>query len=535
MKHMASDAAFSLDEPIKSPSLSRDARSHFLINVVSNVLYTGLAALAMTFYIPFLVRYLGVAAYGVVPLAHMGIMYLSTVTDGLNIAVNRYLSIDLYRRDAASANATFNTALAISLAAIGLLLPVSVAAVWCFPKIFHIPAGLETQSQLLFACMIATFFLSIIEANFAVSTFVHHRFDLRNLIRGLNMLMRMAVPVALFMLMPAELWQIGLGFVLGGGLALAGFWWLWRALTPELRLSWSAVDPTRSRELIGVSGWAVVNRLGMLLFLSADLVIVNWYFGPEQTGLYGVLLLFPELIRQVVEAVTSVLNPGIMSRYALHDFKGLEKLAARSLKFLGIGLAVPMGLLCGLSGPLLTAWIGPEFRHLDLLLVVLVGHLGINMATLPLSLVVTSYNHVRIQGLVTLALSIVNVALAIALTPLGLVGVALATALTLTLRNLIFMAGYCAYLMKLPPLAFYRPLIGGFLGMLVVAGGSYAASLSVNTEGWVQLGLLAAAVTAIYLPAAFWLMLDTEDRVTLLSILPAAWQKPLLARLKIET
>lgn len=522
---MASDAAINLDQPVKAPSLARDASSHFFINVVSNILYTGLAALAMTLYIPFLVRHLGVAAYGVVPLAHMGIMYMSTVTDGLNIAVNRYLSIDLYKHDIRAANATFSTATAISLAAIGLLLPAAWAAIWFFPVLFHVPAGLEAQSQMLFACMVATFFLSILEANVAVATFVHHRFDLRNLIRGINMLVRMGLPAVFFLFMPAQLWQVGLGFVVGGAAALACFWWLCRALAPDLRFSRGSVDRARARELVGVSGWAVINRLGMLLFLSADLVIVNWYFGPALTGYYGVLLLFPELIRQAVEAITSVLNPSIISRYALRDSKELENLTSRSLKLLGIGLAVPIGLLCGFADPLLHAWIGSEFEQMDLLLVVLVGHLCINMATLPLSLVATAHNRVKIQGLVTLGLSVVNVILSLLLTPWGLVGVALATAITMTIRNSIFMASYCAHLMKLSGWTYYRPLAGGLLGTLVVGGASYALSRWLRPEGWLELGLLAALVTALYAVLSFALALNRHDRRAILKVLPVKWQR----------
>lgn len=517
---MAFDAVISPNQSEKVSSLARDAHSHFLINVASNVLYTGLTAAAMALYIPFLVRHLGVAAYGIIPLTHMSIMYIATVTDGLNIAVNRYLSIDLYRGDLEAANATFSTATAITLAAIGLLLPLGSVVAWLFPTIFRIPPGLEAQSQILVACMLATFFLSILEANFAVSTFVHHRFDLRNVVRGLTMAVRMGVPAACFMLMPAELWQVGLGFVLGGLLSLIGFGVLWRVLTPQLSFSWTAVDRSRSRELISVSGWALVNRLGMLLFLSTDLVIINWYFGPAMTGQYGVLLLFPELIRQLVEAITSVLNPAIISRYAAKDFKGLELMASRSLKLLGLGLAVPVGLLCGFANPFLKTWLGPQFQHLDWLLVVLVGHLCINMAALPLSLVVTSYNHVRIQGIVTLALSVVNVALALALTPLGLIGVALATAIVMTIRSVIFMAGYCAHLMKLPATTFHRPLLSGLLGTLAVGGSAYMISRTLRPEGWIELGSLAALVTTVYGILAFWLILSRKERSMLLSLMP---------------
>jgi membrane protein EpsK len=282
------------------------------------------------------------------------------------------------------------------------------------------------------------------------------------------------------------------------------------------------------RELVSVSGWALVNRLGMILFLSTDLVIINWYFGPEMTGQYGLLLLFPELIRQVVEAITSVLNPGFISRYALQDFSGLEQLTSRSLRFLSVGLAIPVGLLCGFANPFLNMWVGPEFLHLDLLLIVLVGHLCINMATLPLSFVVTSYNQVRLQGVVTLALSVVNVALAVAMIPFGLVGVALATAIAMTIRNLVFMGGYSAHLMRLPVWTYYRPLLGGLLGTIAVGVGAYIVSKFMRPDSWIELGVLAAFITTLYGALAFWLALSRGDRSIALSVLPIGWQRGIM-------
>ncbi len=221
-----------------------------------------------------------------------------------------------------------------------------------------------------------------------------------------------------------------------------------------------------------------------------------------------------------MEARTSVLNTAIISRYAAKDFKGLEQLASRSLKLLGLGLAVPVGLLCGFANPFLETWLGPQFQHLDWLLVVLVAHLCVNMAALPLSLVVTSYNHIRIQGLVTLGLSVVNIALALALTPLGLIGVALATAIVMTIRSVIFMAGYCAHLMNLPATTFHRPLLIGLLGTIVVGGSGYVVSQALHPEGWVELGALAALVAAIYGILALWIGLNRKERSMLLSLMP---------------
>ena len=84
------------------PSVSgtlQKARAHFVINVGSNITYMMATILVMFWYVPFMIQHLGVAAYGMVPLANSLIMYISIITEGLDTAVNRFLTIDLNRAD----------------------------------------------------------------------------------------------------------------------------------------------------------------------------------------------------------------------------------------------------------------------------------------------------------------------------------------------------------------------------------------------------------------------------------------------------
>jgi hypothetical protein len=124
----------------------------------------------------------------------------------------------------------------------------------------------------------------------------------------------------------------------------------------------------------------------------------------------------------------------------------------------------------------------------------------------------------------TVGFGLLNVALAVALTPLGLVGVALATAITMTLKNLVFMASYCSYLMEVPAATFYQPLISGFIGTVMVGGGAYTTSQIVRPESWIELGLLALPIAGIYVVLTFWVVLSREDRSIVLSVLPAEWR-----------
>lgn len=73
-----------------------------------------------------------------------------------------------------------------------------------------------------------------------------------------------------------------------------------------------------------MGGWTVVNQVGLLLFLNADLMVVNTFFGTEMAGRYGTVILFPTLISTLAHTASSVLNLVIVARYALQGFKGIH-------------------------------------------------------------------------------------------------------------------------------------------------------------------------------------------------------------------
>ncbi len=508
----------------------------FAVNVGANVIYMAVSALLMLWYVPYLVSHLGIAAYGMVPLANSLVVYATIVTDGLNVAINRFLTIDLQRREIDAANRTFNTAFFASVGFLLILTPLILVVVWFYPHLFHVPDGREVDARVIFCAVVATFYASVVGSNFDVSSLALQRFDLRNLARGITLFSRVGGVVLLFVLFAPRLWHVGAGFAVSALVGIVASWLVWRRLTPELAIRRHAFDRSRLRSLLGMSGWSVLNRLGTFLFLSVDLIIINLYLGATNTGQYGALIFFPELLRNLIDTVSSVLNPTLVGLYAINDWEGLRQLAMRSVRLLGVGLALPVGLLCGLAAPFLTLWLGDDFRSLAPLLILMVAHMSITLATLPLSYVLTSYNRVKIQGLMTLALGVANVGLSIwfvAGLKMGLIGVALATTITFTARNFLFLSSYSAHVMEQHWWTFYPMLTIGFVNMVLVALISalfaYVGRVYLfGVESWLMLALVALLVSLLDGILAPRLFLGTAERhflwTYLVPFVPPAWQ-----------
>ena len=117
------------------------------------------------------------------------------------------------------------------------------------------------------------------------------------------------------------------------------------------------------------------------------------------------------------------------------------------MKLVGLLMALPIGLICGLSSPLLQTWLGPKFAELSWLMTLMTIHLSVNLAVLPLFSIQTATNAVRTPALVMIVMGMGNLGLAIFLAgPMGwgLYGVAAAGAIALTAKNLVFTPLYAA-------------------------------------------------------------------------------------------
>jgi O-antigen/teichoic acid export membrane protein len=504
------------------------AHQRFVLNTATNILYLAISTFVMLWYIPFLVTNLGVSVYGLIPLVNSVVAYAAILADTLNMTVLRFLAIDLNKRNWEAATRTFNTALSAILLFSLAMLPVFSAIALFFPHLFHVPAGFETESSLLFGASAAALLITLTASSFTISMVSMHRFDLRNLLLGLSLLTRVGIVVLAFNLTTPHPWHIGLGLIASALVLLVGGWLIWRRLSPELEIRWFQLDRGRLRAMSTLGGWAILIKVGYLLFSSTGLIVVNLAFGAEESGRYGALLLFAELIRNMAEAVGTVLSPAMIARYAVAEGEGLRPLAARAVKFMGLAVALPIGLTIGFAEPLLRTWLGQGFPPSSPLLVLIVAPLTVSCGALPLAYVLTSCNKVQLQGITTLILGFANTALAAGVAfhwrNLGPEGVAIVSLGLFSLNN-ILLAAYAARAIGLPWYTFYPTLLSGAAHAVLVGSIGYAASQFYRPIGWLSLGAEALAVTVVYVAFLFIASLNDDDRAFISGLLGPAFRR----------
>lgn len=491
-------------------------RGQLHVNIISNIIFYAFSILINIWFTPYLIRHLGVSGYGIIPLATTVVSYLSVLTLVLNAAVGRFITVNLEKKFFQEARFFFNTSL------ISSLLFVAVIAAPCFFLAFHpqwffrFPQGQEYQTTLLLLCTLAMFMLTVISTPFDVATFCRNRFDIRNAVAIFASIMRVSIVVFLFNFGHAEIWHVGLGILVASLLSLLGSLWAWKKLTPELYIDFRQFSIKTLKELVGTGGWIAVSQIGTILLLSIDLLVVNRLLGSESTGYYASLLQWSALLRGLGTAIAGVLAPTIIYHFARNEIDSMVTSCKQSVKFLGLFLALPVGLISGLAKPLLCVWLGPNFVPLAPLLLVMTAHLALTLGFMPLHNISIATNNVRIPGLFQIAIGVLNLALAVFLAgPIGwgMYGVAVAGGIILILRNLLFTPFYAAKIIGRIPTTFTAELFPIVLVGVLVTMTSWAIASYIDLNSWVKLITYCLSFASFYLPGVWFFLINKDEKI----------------------
>lgn len=505
--------------------ITKDFIRQFPRNLAANIAYFAVSIIIGLLLVPYFISALGVAAYGLIPLATAITGYVAIVVQSLDTAISRFLTVDLQQENYAAANRTFNSAFLGLTAIILLMIPVVLAIAFSVPVIFNVPAAQSSQVTILFLGVCTAFLLRSWSGTFTVQLFAYNRLDLRNLVDLTNLVVQTGLIVLFFTSYGPDLALVGAAYLSGAIVASGVSIVLAKRVCPYLHVSRRDFDRSSVKDLLGMGGWVTINQIGSLLFLQIDLIVVNMLFGAASAGEYAIALQWVVLIRSIAVVLSGVLTPIVLTYFAREQTESLIKISKSAVKLMGLALALPVGLICGLAPQLLTVWVGPEFADLAPLMVLLTIHLTVNLGVLPLFSIYVAYNRMRVPGILTLVMGIGNLALAIALplfTGLGYYGVAAASAIVLTLKNAIFTPWYATRVLGVEARTFTRALLSGIVATLFLTVGIAVLGRFVPLGSLASLIVASGAITLVYCVVLLYFGLDEFERELFLSYLPVS-------------
>lgn len=178
----------------------RSDNKQLAINIFSNICIYVLQFVISFLLTPFIVKALGVEAYGFVGLSNNIISYTTLITVALNAMASRFISIEYHKNNIKKANVYFSSVFYGNLILGIIMMAISSVIVLYLEYIVNIPEKLVSDVKILFILLSVNAILGIITSVFNIATFVKNRIDLRsirtaigNVLRALSLLIVFSV------------------------------------------------------------------------------------------------------------------------------------------------------------------------------------------------------------------------------------------------------------------------------------------------------------------------------------------------------
>jgi membrane protein EpsK len=446
---------------------SNEAKKRLLANVITSVMVVAVNTLIAIWIIPYLIKHLGIEVYGMIPLVFSFIAYFNLVSKSIAGALTRYTAIYLNKGEVEKSNIYFNSALQGIAALCGILLiPVILLSLF-FYRLFQVPPGLEVSSGWLCFLVLFSSFMMAITTPFLVSTFVRHRFDLSNLLRITSKLLQVFALVLSFTYLSKSLVCYGLSYCIMALFFLASSILLARCLTPELKVIRNTFQWSALREMGSMSTWITVYEVGGMLYLGVSFIIINIFLGPEQCGRFGPIAAITAMLATLASTISNVFIPIAYEYVARDKMEILVSQVKRLIRFMSLMMGLPIGLICGLSEPILKCWLGITFVDLSPLIWLLVGPFLISVSVVPpIMSVFRGLDKVKVPAIITLINGAMNIAfstLFVYYTHLGIYGIGISLLVCLLIKNFLFTPIYAAAITSQSKTIFIKEIVPGLI------------------------------------------------------------------------
>lgn len=321
------------------------------------------AELAVAFLLtPFIIKQLGLSAYGLWTLMIGVIGYMGLIDVGIRGSVGRYINHYMALKDKQAVSQVVGTAMVV-LSALGLLaLLASFVVAYNFMAIFpKTPPELESAIHLCMPLMALGLWLAFVSSILGNLLAAKEALYLNNNYNLLLLLLRAG----------ATVWVLLAGYGIKGlmlvtsALGIIGFLLLLRVsqrvLGDEMpHLTNFSLARLKEMWRYGVASF--VSRTASTMANDSAPIIGAWVLGLEAVGIYSVAMTLTQYSRRLIDQANSAIFPSVMKAAAVRDLPGLRGLY---LRFMNVSFAIGSLVFIGMmvfSQSFLGLWVGKSYE-----------------------------------------------------------------------------------------------------------------------------------------------------------------------------
>lgn len=288
---------------------------------------------------------LGVSDFGIYNVVGGVISMLTFLNGSMSVATQRFLTVELGRKDKGNYSRIFNMAMLIHLGLAALvLIAAETVGLWFVNTYLNIPAGRMSAANWVYQASVLSTILSILQTPYHASIVSHEHMHIYAYV-GLGESFGKLFLVFLLVVYPYDR-LIFWGFIMFFFQFLMAI--IYRVYCirqfPEckLLLKW---DSSVFNSMLKFTGWNMFGTVAWLLKDQGVNILMNMFSGPVANAARGVSGQVSGAVQSLTSGFQSAVNPQITKRYAANDTEATCRLLCESSKisyFLVFIIALPV-------------------------------------------------------------------------------------------------------------------------------------------------------------------------------------------------
>lgn len=496
-------------------------------NLITNIIAM-LISLGINYLItPYITNQLGIGAYSYVSIITNIISFFTVITYTLNSMVGRFYTI-AYNEDEEKANKYISTALFCCFGIAVIMIPIIIIVTFLLDKIILIDDYLVNDVKFAFFVSSITFLLSTISSVMMTGTYAKNKLEINNYINIIANSLKAIVIFGLFYTFSAKIWFVSFGGFAQSIIAIILGYLCFKHFIPSVKFKPRYFRKKYAKELLSAGAFNSIILLGNNLMTQIDLLVGNRFVNnSELIGKYAVILLFSNTIRQISSAISSAFSPTTIRLYAKKMYIELVEYTNRVVEICGSILGWPVAIISALLVPFVSIWLGQDFSELRYLIIFMLISLIPNLAISQLNVLNQAVNKLKIPAIASIIAGIINLILAIVFVTilnLSVFGIAVASVISFTLRNLIFIPLYTAYITKQKWYTYYKPLIRPFIIALITCFTGLTIQRYYVIKGIIDLCILGIILSVEYMGIIYF-TLNKKEKKQMVGVVKNIWKK----------
>lgn len=385
-------------------------------NIFSNIFNLTINVFIGLLYTPYLVKTLGIGAYGIIPLALIINQYILVITESLTGSLTRFYSISVQNNENENASKYLSTSFYTLIVIIIILTPVFYLIVNNVSHIFNIPSHYINETKILFSLTLSSFSLSLISSLFNVTLYANNRLDLLNTIKIIRNISKVIIAISFLSLISKSVSYIGYANIISEIIVLILSYSLYKSShNKEIKIKFKYLDTSKFKVVILMTSWVIVQRIGDTTLYRIDNIVVNKYFGIANSGILGAISEFGSYIINVVLVISSVFGPMILIAYSKYDHNKVKNTANDGVWMVGVTCSIIVGVIIAFSSEILTLWLGQEYSSYSIWLILKIISLPFVTSSIIFAYIFRTWNKIKIPAITTVFFGLINLATAISI------------------------------------------------------------------------------------------------------------------------